>query len=667
MSGTTVNASIPMAGGYGPDMGAAMGQGIGNAQQLIGLRQMRQKVESENALRNILGAPGAIDATGQPTSDAMKRVMAVDPAAGMKLQQNSLAAQEHQLRTDVLKTKAFSDKADTINSSYAPILEDYETSLKGGKMTPAQADAAAQEALSKANEGLMQGGFLGPEEAKRLPTKWNPVEMRQRALGYSGYQDWLKQQNADRRLDQQSKKDEETGWQVVTDPGRLDAQGNPTQFTYNPRTHQSKTLDGQPYQPVNIAKPESVTPAAKAEHDAEVIANANIRKKTTELGRPLTPEEEASERQNARNAPKIDLANAKGKDAKLKADVLKDVEADPKFATASPGERSLEVGRRIKKATGGEAGLDPDALDSAANWYRRTHELPAGFGGQKDREAIMNRAAVMDREDNIPTSQRQAAWESAKPDLNSLKRTQLQRDAIVGFERGADREFDLAQSLIPKSPEPLNSQLLTRWVRAGEMQFGDVPNAQFYTALVSALDEYAKVIGGATGSAAASTDSARAQALSIIPPGATTAQIKGVIQTIKKGMDNRRAGYDDTISEIKGRLEGTVAPASAPPASTAPADKSAQTEIQTITHDETGKAAYEQLAPGAEFISDGKRYRKPGAASQQPTSLAPPKSEAAAKPTTDGKAAPKYIEGKVYVDKQGNRAVYKNGQFVDVP
>lgn len=659
MSGTTVNASIPMAGGYGPDMGAALGQGIGNAQQLIGLRQARQKMESENALRNILGAPGAIDATGQPTSDAMKRVMAVDPAAGMKLQQASMVAQEHQLRTDVMKTKAFSEKADTINSSYAPILEDYETSLKGGKMTPAQADAAAQEALSKANEGLMQGGFLGPEEAKRLPTKWNPVEMRQRALGYSGYQDWLKQQNAERRVDQQSKKDEETGWQVVTDPGRLDAQGNPTQFTYNPRTHQSKTLDGQPYQPVNVAKPESVTPAAKAEHDAEVIANANIAAREKELGRPLRPEERSAITQQARLDPKVAAA---GQTTTARERAKQD--AEKAGIPETPEERMATA---AQLATG----------------QPMTQVIP-GWGKEaaKAREQARLDALQLIRDQNPQMSAAEAGVELANRGIEyaSGKKSSGQLTTMLGATRQGVMQLDFNIDKTKQEMKKLGSTNLSPILNAiarGEERWTGNPaySSLFYYMNATAM-ESARILSGGQASIQQLHEGARKEAERWANINMTPASFDAVAKAIADEGHYRVDTFQKAIDEqrIGGKKPASGEPAAAP---AAPSIGAKATEEQTRllpalrNPEDVGR-----LPEGAFFITPGgiigqspKGSGTKATAAAAPESKAPPaeaKPEASAKPTEE-KAAPKYIEDKVYVDKQGNRAVYKNGQFVDVP
>ena len=99
-----VNASIPLQFNPSP-IGPNIGQSIGAANQLLAFQQNQQQVQRQNALRTILGTPGAIDATGQPTPETMTRVMGVDPNVGLQLQQNDLVTQQRKLQMDALTTK----------------------------------------------------------------------------------------------------------------------------------------------------------------------------------------------------------------------------------------------------------------------------------------------------------------------------------------------------------------------------------------------------------------------------------------------------------------------------------------------------------------------------------------------------------------------------------
>lgn len=139
-----------------------------------------------------------------------------------------------------------------------------------------------------------------------------------------------------------------------------------------------------------------------------------------------------------------------------------------------------------------------------------------------------------------------------KADAASLRALTIRTDALDAAAKATRDEFTkVVIPAIPKTPEPLDMQLLTRWARRGETQFGDTHVPVFMATLISGLDEYAKVLAGATG-AAGSTDASRAQAMSIIPEGATTAQIvdiinKAIVPTIEIKIQDYQ-GQKDAIT-----------------------------------------------------------------------------------------------------------------------
>ena len=617
MSGSQPNIIM----GFRPTpLGPDFSKTLGDAAQMLQIQQAQDQQKRQNALLGIFKDPNSLDKTGNPTPETLQKVMSVDPQAGMTLRQNMMIGQEHALRTQALSSDLMAKKMDMINDSVAPILEDYETAIKGG--TPeAQARRDAQAALVANNERMGKTGIFSADEVAKFDNSFDPIRMRTVVEGTKQYQDWRKQNET-------QKKDEQTGTQLLTDKN-----GRP--FTFRPNAPQGKQnlyQDGTPVPDdamMNVAKVSAGagSPAAARERDAEVIARLKLKQ---DSGQPLTVQDQqqlaaAQANEKARNdagagaaaakqgatarpmditidgkpgsgvwhdgkwwdaanptqplAGQIRLASTTRADqsladrekalaekSQLKASVLADIEADPKWAGKSPGEIGVEAIRRMKgSGTGANLVDDPVALKWAADYFRKSGQMPFGMGGTADREAVMHQVAVEDQASGGTAGQTVENIASTKADTHSLQRIQQQRDAISGYEKGASSEFDLAESLIPKTPEPLNSQALTAWARSGAKQFGDIPNAKFYTALTSALDEYAKVLSGGTGSAAASTDSARTQALAIIPPGATTGQIKGIIDIIKQSMDLKRSGYEDQIKDIQGRISG---PGSQQPAQT---------------------------------------------------------------------------------------------------
>lgn len=104
-----IDASIPLqANPQYPDV-----------MKLSELGQMVQKQKSQNALKQILAAPGAIDpATGLPSEQAIAQVSKVDPQAGIKM---ALTSAELKQRLQEGKTEEW--------KAYAPLLKDTKDSL----------------------------------------------------------------------------------------------------------------------------------------------------------------------------------------------------------------------------------------------------------------------------------------------------------------------------------------------------------------------------------------------------------------------------------------------------------------------------------------------------------------------------------------------------------
>ena len=194
--------------------------------------------------------------------------------------------------------------------------------------------------------------------------------------------------------------------------------------------------------------------------------------------------------------------------------------------------------------------LTEENADMQARFYLRTGQLPSGSRNKGAANQITQRAAEIAKEDGKSVDDYLSGRATLRADTASLGAVTKQKNAAEGYERGAVKSLDLMQSLIPKTPEPLDNQTLTRWARTGATEFGDVNVPQWQAALIIALDQYAKVISGATG-AQGSTDSARGLALSLIPAGATSAQIPGIINVLKKDMDLKVQGYDTQINDIK--------------------------------------------------------------------------------------------------------------------
>jgi hypothetical protein len=503
MSGT--NANILQSYNPNQQIGPDFGKMVANSQQLLQLRQQQQQVQQQNALLGVFQNPDAVDQkTGLPTADTLGKVTSINPQLGLQMRQNVLVSQDQQMKRDAMMGDEAAKNADRIADALSPVVENYQANIKGG-MTPEQANQKASEEYKAAVDQLGASGF-DPNRLKQAPPGWDPVKVPMLVERTKGFRDWQKEQLAAQKQDDLVKRYGQMGQQTMT--------------LANGRTI--------------VFRPGEPDPTKQYTY-----AGTN---------EPVDPKDLGN----------LTKTGTGGNKDQLRQQVVADVKKDPDFAGATDGEIGLEALRRMKTAgNGGSLADDPQALKWAADYFRQENKMPLGFRNQADQRAVIEFIAKTDKQTGAAPSDTIAAGATTAADTASMRRMTMQRDAIGGYEKGAEREFTLAQSLIPKTPEPFNSQLLTEWARTGERQFGNVPNAQFYTALTSALDEYAKVLSGGTGSASASTDSARRQALSIIPPGATTGQINGIIDVIKQTMGLKKSGYDDQIGEIQTRLRGS--------------------------------------------------------------------------------------------------------------
>lgn len=292
--------------------------------------------------------------------------------------------------------------------------------------------------------------------------------------------------------------------------------------------------------------------AGAGEHDVEILAKDEFKQRE---GRDPTPDDAAAMAKIRQEQRGVAAASKPAREGTVMADRAK---MDGDIRKEHPDWTDSQVIAERNKQVGlGKSLLSGQALENAAAFYDRTGKYPFTARSKEDQDAVLNFRAEHGK--GTPESRTGELLENQatlQADERSLNQITKQRDAAQGYERGARAELHLARDNIPKTPEPLNSQLLTQWVRTGDRSFGGVPTAKYMTYLVSGLDEYAKVLSGGTGSAAASTDGSRKQAMELIPPGATTDQIKGIMDALDDGMAVKIKGYDDQVAAIRGRVRG---------------------------------------------------------------------------------------------------------------
>lgn len=267
--------------------------------------------------------------------------------------------------------------------------------------------------------------------------------------------------------------------------------------------------------------------------------------------------------------------------------------------TAPAGPNGLEETARHNRAMEGlmaqknsaSAGsmLTPEGQDLAAQEYLNTGKLPPGLGRASAgiNAKIVSRAAEIaaaNGNDAQAAALNRAAFKSSQTALTALTK---QRTLVGAFERTALKNLEIAveeSAKVDRGGVPA----LNRWILAGKKNLaGDVEVGRFHAALTSALNEYAKVLSGATGAAGIS-DAARREAEELLSTANTPEQVTGIVEIMKREMANREAGFEEQEAQLHETMSGRKAVDVAPAATGAPVAPGASAGAQAAAPTATG-------------------------------------------------------------------------------
>jgi hypothetical protein len=211
------------------------------------------------------------------------------------------------------------------------------------------------------------------------------------------------------------------------------------------------------------------------------------------------------------------------------------------------------------------AKLSPEGLDYAATLYRVTNVMPAlGQRSNEDRAAVVNAAAQQAKalgQTPAVAIQRQAAY---KGDANALKRMQAASASAESFENKALQQADLIDGL-SKKVDRTQYPLINNALQAGRTKLlGDSNAQQLANAIETFTAEYAKIIEGATGSAAGSSDSARRAASRLLNAGMNKGTLADTLNLMRREMRLTVQGYGATIDHITTRMGGQPSSSTTP-------------------------------------------------------------------------------------------------------
>lgn len=236
----------------------------------------------------------------------------------------------------------------------------------------------------------------------------------------------------------------------------------------------------------------------------------------------------------------------------------------------------------MNNSGGGNGALTDDGVEYAATQFRVTGTMPPmGMGNAQARAAIINKAAAQAKtlgQTPAASIQKQAAYKSDGAALTKMRQMSA---AAESYETKALAQADIVDQLSAKVPRT-SIPLINQAIISGQTHItGDPATAQYVNAIQTFSTEYAKIMEGSTGSAAASSDAARKAAERLVNAAQNPRQLKATVDLMRKEMRLMIVGYDATIDHITSRMGGG-APSPAPAGGGAPASETPEQRIKRL-------------------------------------------------------------------------------------
>lgn len=210
------------------------------------------------------------------------------------------------------------------------------------------------------------------------------------------------------------------------------------------------------------------------------------------------------------------------------------------------------------------------ALFEDAVTYAETGKIQsAGSSSKPSTKAYV--AAVKAKASNIAASlglTEDGLRVAYKANSAAIGKLVTQKATISGAENRAKSQIDIilngyTDPLTGKKVPSLNDSVprnswnfVNSLFTSGKIQTGDAPATLLANSLLTFSTEFAKIMGGSTGSSAGSTDAARKEAESLISTGLSNGTLAAQLGLLQKEMDTTTAGIDKAIKDASAGLIG---------------------------------------------------------------------------------------------------------------
>lgn len=245
--------------------------------------------------------------------------------------------------------------------------------------------------------------------------------------------------------------------------------------------------------------------------------------------------------------------------------------ADPEVIKRNATDRREVIVNNPIPSQGGGAeavSLTPEGLTNQVDTYiaSRGAILPSfGFGkqGKADRDRFYNQLATSMKEHDLTANDIASGRAEYKANSSALGQVSKMRNSVQSYEQTVQKNIGILEEYLSGKGAPQGQvPVINRWIQAGRRSIqGDPDVAAYDTAIKTVTQEYAKVMAGGTGSSAASSDSAQAEAAKLLNNAQTPAQVRAVLATLKREMANRIESLKAQEGDLKTRLGNNSAPA----------------------------------------------------------------------------------------------------------
>ena len=224
-----------------------------------------------------------------------------------------------------------------------------------------------------------------------------------------------------------------------------------------------------------------------------------------------------------------------------------------------------------RAAAGGPTGLSEGAVDLAASQYLATGQMPPlGFSSQALREAILNRAAVLQQEQGTPASQVPGKRAEFKSNQTALTQVTKDLSAIAPYqamlEKNTGIAIDLAEKIY-KANVPLANRSIN-WL--SQNVAGDPDVAEYLAQIRIVQTEAARVLNNPR-LVGQLTDSARHEMEGVVNGSMNLSQTKSVLGRLKQDGQNRVNAMQEQSEKLREALGAKSSPASSPASKSPPA------------------------------------------------------------------------------------------------